>query len=108
MIRVGYHHQATAPGQVVPVDLSEGVAVGGTDDFGLDFKLPSGAGFFVYLYRVEISMRYGDATSSAEVLISLPADPGVTYKCSSHSETEFCDILRLSGYRPAAISKLQS
>ena len=97
-----------SPGQVVPVDLSEGVAVGGTDDFGLDFKLPADAGFFIYLYRVEISVHYGDATSSVEVLVSLPANPGLTYKCSSHSETEFCGILRLSGYRPAAISKLQS
>jgi hypothetical protein len=95
-------------GQVISVQLSEAAGVGGTDDFGLDFVLPPGSRAHVLLYRVEISVQYGKATQPVEVLISLPADPSQAYKCSDQSESGFCDLLRQSGYRPAAMNQLQS
>jgi hypothetical protein len=95
-----------AKGQVISVPLSEAAAVGGTDDFGLDFKLPSSAGARVYLYRVAISVYYGKTTHPLELLISLPIDPGPPQdKCSSTSTSAVCDFLRLPGYRPPGMPR---
>jgi hypothetical protein len=93
-------------GQVISVPLSEAAAAGGTDDFGLDFKLPRSAGAFVYLYRVAISVHYGKTTHPLELLISLPIDPGPPYdRCSSTSTSAVCVFLRLPGYRPPGMPK---
>jgi hypothetical protein len=94
-------------GQVISVQLSEAANVGGTDDFGLDFTLPPRTQGHVFVYRVEISVQYGKATQPVEVLISLPANPSQAYKCSSQSQSGFCDLLRQPGYRPSAMNQLQ-
>jgi hypothetical protein len=110
-IAPGHRYDVPTPfrasaGQVIPAPLFEFVDVHLPERFDMRFRLPGAVSGYVYLYRVQVSLRYsGQTTHPVELLLSLPRDPsGAGSNCSSYPQ--LCGFLRLSGNRDAVLTQL--